>query len=79
MENGLIEIDESYIDWEESYIDWKFCQDTTFDSEDDEVDCGAPCVRINNLFVAPESRGQGLAKRLVDLLSKRLKSSAILR
>lgn len=59
MKNGLIEIDESYIDWE-------VCQDTTFDSEGDEVDCGAPYVRINNLFVAPELRGQGLAKRLVE-------------
>ena len=72
MENGLIEIDESYIDWE-------VCQDMTIDSEGDEVEDGAPYVRINNLYVSPEARGQGLAKRLIELAITAIKGECDLK
>jgi ribosomal protein S18 acetylase RimI-like enzyme len=72
MKTGIIEIDESFIDWE-------VCQDTTIDSEGDEVDCGDPYVRINNLFVSKESRGQGLAKRLIELAVTAIKGECDLK
>lgn len=72
MKTGIIEIDESYIDWE-------VCQDTAIDSEGDEVDFGAPYVRINNIFVSQELRGQGLAKKLIELAIAAIKGECDLK
>jgi ribosomal protein S18 acetylase RimI-like enzyme len=55
--NGIIEI-------EQGYIDWDVYADEELDDEGYEVE-GEEYIKIDNLFVKPEYRGQGFARKLL--------------
>jgi len=57
-ENNIIETKEGYCDWEEM-------TDPILDEEGSETESES-YIRINNLYVKPEFRGQGFAKSLLS-------------
>lgn len=73
MAGGMIEI-------KEGCIDWDVYTDTEIDEEGCEVD-GEEYVKIDNLLVYPEYRGQGFARLLltqaIETIQKQSPSLAI--
>jgi len=55
---GIIEI-------EQGYVEWSVYSDPVFDEEGNESD-GEEYVKIDNLFVKPEFRGQGYARKMLE-------------
>jgi ribosomal protein S18 acetylase RimI-like enzyme len=55
---GLIEI-------EQGYVDWSVYSDPVFDDEGNES-TGDEYVKIDNLFVKPEFRGHGYARKMLE-------------
>jgi len=49
----------------ENYVDWDVYEEMTFDEDGAEV-VDYQYVRIDNLYVNPSMRGQGIAKKLMD-------------
>jgi predicted GNAT family acetyltransferase len=56
--NGIIEITEGYVDWSE--------ESDCVSIDEDGVEVYEDYIRINNLFVKDEFRGQGFARKLMD-------------
>ena len=56
--DGIIEITEGYIDWSE--------ESDLVSIDEDGVEVYEDYIRINNLFVKDEFRGQGFARKLMD-------------
>ena len=57
---------EKIIETEAGYIDWDLFTDEAYDSEGNEIE-GETYVKIENLFVKPEFRGNGCARALLTL------------
>jgi GNAT superfamily N-acetyltransferase len=65
LKDGLYETDKGYIDWD-------VYSDQEMDEDGNEID-GEKYVKIDNLFVKPEYRGRGEAKKMMNIAIAEIK------
>lgn len=62
------------IETEAGYVDWDLYSDPIFDDEGNEAS-GPEYMKVDNLFVKPEYRGQGHARQLLTDAIKAIRES----
>ena len=65
---------EKIIETEAGYIDWDLFTDEAYDSEGNEIE-GETYVKIENLYIKPEFRGNGCARSLLTLAIASIRNS----